>query len=34
MKFRKIMSGALSALMITAGFTACDDEDWDPEEDD
>ena len=30
MKFRKIMLGALSALMITAGFTACDDEDWDP----
>lgn len=29
MKFRKIMLGALSALMITAGFTACDDEDWD-----
>ena len=29
MKFRKIMLGALSALMITAGFTACDEDDWD-----
>ena len=30
MKFRKLMLCALSALMITAGFTACDDDEWDP----
>ena len=30
MKFRKLMLCALSALMIAAGFTACDDDEWDP----